>query len=185
MVMPCSRSADRPSVSSARSVTPARCTPARWSCSTALLSTSRRPINVLLPSSTLPQVMKRNAENWSFWAVTLAGLALAAMESIVIMVFLCKQGEGAGAVLARGCQSPRGAGFAGPPGGPLRGKAGLRSGPARGRVRSTRPSCAFPSRHRSSCRPCAWRRVRSRSRSGFPARCRWPWRPGSRPGRCR
>src|SRR5688572_29061339 len=61
MVMPCSRSADRPSVSSARSVSPPRCTPASWSCSTVLLSTSRRPIRVLLPSSTLPQVMKRRA----------------------------------------------------------------------------------------------------------------------------
>ena len=50
--MPCSRSADRPSVSSARSVSPLRCTPASWSCSTVLLSTSRRPISVLLPSST-------------------------------------------------------------------------------------------------------------------------------------
>ncbi len=40
-------------------------TPASWSCSTARVSTSRRPIRVDLPSSTEPQVMKRRAETWS------------------------------------------------------------------------------------------------------------------------
>src|SRR5574343_1045185 len=62
MVMPCSRSALNPSVSRARSVSPERCTPARWSCSTVLVSTSRRPISVLLPSSTEPHVMNLRAE---------------------------------------------------------------------------------------------------------------------------
>jgi len=46
-----------------------RSTLANWSCSTARLSTSRRPISVLLPSSTLPQVMKRSAS----WVSACAG----------------------------------------------------------------------------------------------------------------
>src|SRR3990172_3203096 len=66
MVMPCSRSASRPSVSSDRSssslprLCEARSTAASWSSRIARLSCSSRPISVLLPSSTLPAVMKRN-----------------------------------------------------------------------------------------------------------------------------
>src|SRR5436190_23231287 len=68
MVMPCSRSACRPSTSSARSgtspVVPQRrlsfATAESWSSNTWRVSCSRRPISVLLPSSTLPQVMKRS-----------------------------------------------------------------------------------------------------------------------------
>ena len=64
----------RPSVSRARSVLARRCTPARWSCSTARLSTSRRPISVLLPSSTLPQVMNEGGfGSLVIWAPALAG----------------------------------------------------------------------------------------------------------------
>src|SRR5436305_5481555 len=67
MVMPCSRSARRPSVSRARSSAP--CPPRRslasatcssWSSNTCLASYSRRPIRVLLPSSTEPAVVKRS-----------------------------------------------------------------------------------------------------------------------------
>src|SRR6476659_1817309 len=80
MVMPCSRSACRPSTSSARSgtspVVPQRrlslATAESWSSNTWRVSCSRRPISVLLPSSTEPQVMKRSrsisrcwARNWS------------------------------------------------------------------------------------------------------------------------
>src|SRR3954451_16288302 len=56
--MPCSRSARRPSVSSARSSpsTLRSSTWASWSASTALASYRSRPISVDLPSSTLPAV---------------------------------------------------------------------------------------------------------------------------------
>src|SRR5882762_7510546 len=62
MVMPCSRSASRPSVSSDRSSSAAprrsdaRSTAASWSSWIARASYSRRPMSVLLPSSTLPAV---------------------------------------------------------------------------------------------------------------------------------
>src|SRR5215467_6235264 len=65
MVMPCSRSASRPSVRSERSMPSwprfcdARATAASWSSNTARVSCKRRPISVLFPSSTLPAVMKR------------------------------------------------------------------------------------------------------------------------------
>src|SRR5438128_7189530 len=64
--MPCSRSARRPSVSSARSSAPdpplrslACATCSSWSSNTCFESYSRRPISVLLPSSTAPAVVKR------------------------------------------------------------------------------------------------------------------------------
>src|SRR5213083_122287 len=66
MVMPCSRSASSPSVSNdkSRSFCPrlleARATAASWSSNMERVSCSSRPISVLLPSSTLPAVMKRN-----------------------------------------------------------------------------------------------------------------------------
>src|SRR3954447_3421354 len=66
MVMPCSRSARRPSVSSARSTyssprRPETCsTCSSWSSKICLVSRSRRPISVLLPSSTEPAVAKRS-----------------------------------------------------------------------------------------------------------------------------
>src|SRR5690606_12272670 len=66
MVMPCSRSACRPSVISDRStaVRPRRCEVFSIELSVSarmvLVSNSRRPISVLLPSSTLPQVRKRS-----------------------------------------------------------------------------------------------------------------------------
>src|SRR5229473_8399178 len=66
MVMPCSRSASSPSVSNDKSrascprLLEARATAASWSSNTARVSCSSRPISVLLPSSTLPAVMKRN-----------------------------------------------------------------------------------------------------------------------------
>src|ERR671929_1771912 len=65
MVMPCSRSARRPSVSNARltSSSPrrseSRSTAASWSSRIDLVSYSRRPISVLLPSSTEPAVATR------------------------------------------------------------------------------------------------------------------------------
>src|SRR6476646_7534389 len=65
--MPCSRSARRPSVSRARSSAPspprrslASATCSSWSSNTCLESYSSRPINVLLPSSTEPAVVKRS-----------------------------------------------------------------------------------------------------------------------------
>src|SRR5687768_5171537 len=67
MVMPCSRSARRPSVSRARLVyswprwTLARSTDASWSSKMALESYSSRPIRVLLPSSTEPAVASRSS----------------------------------------------------------------------------------------------------------------------------
>src|SRR5881628_1561126 len=66
MVMPCSRSASSPSVSNDKSrascprLLEARATAASWSSKIARVSCSSRPISVLLPSSTLPAVMKRN-----------------------------------------------------------------------------------------------------------------------------
>src|SRR5467141_777819 len=66
MVMPCSRSASSPSVSNDKSrascprLLEARATAASWSSNMARVSCSSRPISVLLPSSTLPAVMKRN-----------------------------------------------------------------------------------------------------------------------------
>src|SRR5690348_12955271 len=66
MVVPCSRSSVRPSVKSERSrpSPPARAvlraTAANWSSSSPLASSSRRPISVLLPSSTLPAVVNRS-----------------------------------------------------------------------------------------------------------------------------
>src|SRR5438105_6599739 len=66
MVMPCSRSASSPSVSSDRSrascprLLEARATAASWSSNIARVSCSSRPISVLLPSSTLPAETKRN-----------------------------------------------------------------------------------------------------------------------------
>src|SRR4051812_830959 len=71
MVMPCSRSASRPSVSRDRSISScprfheARCTAASWSSKIARVSCSSRPISVLLPSSTLPAVMKRSTPRWN------------------------------------------------------------------------------------------------------------------------
>src|SRR6267143_1683305 len=62
MVMPCSRSASRPSVRSDRSSSAAprrsdaRSTAASWSSWIARASYSSRPMSVLLPSSTLPAV---------------------------------------------------------------------------------------------------------------------------------
>ena len=76
MVMPCSRSAARPSTSSAKSMSPP-CVPtffesassaASWSSKIIFESYSRRPISVLLPSSTLPQVMKRSRLLCSCWS---------------------------------------------------------------------------------------------------------------------
>src|SRR5690606_27689243 len=66
MVMPCSRSARRPSTSSDRSGASrprsalARCTDSSWSASTDLVSCSSRPTRVLLPSSTEPAVASRS-----------------------------------------------------------------------------------------------------------------------------
>jgi hypothetical protein len=66
MVMPCSRSARRPSVSKDKSTSPvprlalACCTASIWSSKICLVSYSKRPINVLLPSSTLPAVVNRS-----------------------------------------------------------------------------------------------------------------------------
>src|SRR6185312_9989037 len=66
MVIPCSRSARRPSVSSARSISPASLfllcfsSAASWSVRMLLLSYSNRPMRVLFPSSTLPAVMNRS-----------------------------------------------------------------------------------------------------------------------------
>src|ERR1700719_4761445 len=65
--MPCSRSARRPSVSSARSSAPApprrslaSATCSSWSSKTCSESYSRPAISVLLPSSTAPAVVKRS-----------------------------------------------------------------------------------------------------------------------------
>src|SRR5712692_2308248 len=66
MVMPCSRSASSPSVSNDKSrascprLLEARATAASWSSKIARVSWSSRPISVLLPSSTLPAVIKRS-----------------------------------------------------------------------------------------------------------------------------
>src|SRR3954453_11935851 len=66
MVMPCSLSASSPSVSNDRSmpVCPRRwldfSMEESWSSNMALVSYSNRPINVLLPSSTLPALVKRS-----------------------------------------------------------------------------------------------------------------------------
>src|ERR1035441_8336760 len=67
MVMPCSRSAFRPSVSREKSTYPLAArftrlcfTAASWSSYTLLVSCSSRPISVDLPSSTLPAVVKRS-----------------------------------------------------------------------------------------------------------------------------
>jgi len=51
-----------------------------------LLSISRRPIKVLLPSSTLPQVINLSADFWSNWLVALVFIALVAIDVVVFMV---------------------------------------------------------------------------------------------------
>src|SRR3954454_20647617 len=67
MVMPCSRSAFRPSVKSEKSIGPAlRCldafsTETIWSSYTDFESWSSLPISVLFPSSTLPAVQMRRS----------------------------------------------------------------------------------------------------------------------------
>ena len=68
MVIPCSRSASSPSVSKLKSISPAgiveplrrtfRAAP-MVSCGMLSVSTRRRPMSVLLPSSTLPHVRRR------------------------------------------------------------------------------------------------------------------------------
>src|SRR5712671_3426698 len=80
MVMPCSRSASRPSVSRDRSrsswprLLEARATAASWSSKMARVSCSSRPISVLLPSSTLPAVMNRStprsSEAWALRSIS-------------------------------------------------------------------------------------------------------------------
>src|ERR1700735_3069035 len=66
MVMPCSRSARRPSVTKDRATSPRpRRSPASvsavsWSSKSWRVSKSSRPIRVLFPSSTDPMVAKRN-----------------------------------------------------------------------------------------------------------------------------
>ena len=66
MVMPCSRSACRPSVSKDKSTalkprfSEVRDICVKVSAKMVLLSNSKRPISVLLPSSTEPQVIKRS-----------------------------------------------------------------------------------------------------------------------------
>src|SRR3954462_13164729 len=81
MVMPCSRSARRPSVSSARSSVPlplrawetsAMCS--SWSARIDLASNSRRPISVDLPSSTEPAVASLSVPTRSEVAGNLAVL---------------------------------------------------------------------------------------------------------------
>src|SRR3989339_1272681 len=104
MVMPCSRSALKPSVNCARSASPLLETLASWSSSTLLLSSNRRPIRVLLPSSTLPQVMNLRAELVSNWALDSAVFERSAIKLVVFMlVFLvcrnCLIIWGAGRVL--------------------------------------------------------------------------------------
>src|SRR5437870_4399779 len=67
MVMPCSRSARRPSVSSARFTYSSprarltRSTASYWSSKICFESYNRRPMSVLLPSSTDPAVAKRRS----------------------------------------------------------------------------------------------------------------------------
>src|SRR6267378_5105843 len=84
--MPCSRSASSPSVSNdkSRSSCPrlleARATAASWSSKTARVSCSSRPISVLLPSSTLPAVMKRSTPRSS------AALALRSISPRSVML---------------------------------------------------------------------------------------------------
>src|SRR3569833_2371063 len=95
MVMPCSRSASRPSTSSAKSILSPSVpnfllsfsSEASVSSNSSLVSYSSRPIRVDLPSSTLPQVRKRSrlffswsARNffrsvWAFMSVHQGGLA--------------------------------------------------------------------------------------------------------------
>src|ERR1051325_4450508 len=71
MVIPCSRSALRPSVNNEKSIGPALrffdafSTALTWSSYTARESCSSRPISVLLPSSTLPAVQMRSSPPWA------------------------------------------------------------------------------------------------------------------------
>src|SRR6266540_2790511 len=80
MVMPCSRSARSPSVSSARSVYSSprsrlvRSTASSWSWKICFESYSRRPMSVLFPSSTDPAVARRSS---SISAPSEVALALA------------------------------------------------------------------------------------------------------------
>src|SRR6266704_1840350 len=75
MVMPCSRSASSPSTSSAKSISSpvvpnfleSFSSDASVSSNSNLVSYSKRPISVDLPSSTLPQVRKRSSDFFS-WA---------------------------------------------------------------------------------------------------------------------
>ena len=85
MVMPCSRSAWRPSTSKAKSIfSPwvpycfeSFSSACNWSSKIHFDSCSRRPMRVDLPSSTLPQVMKRNVD-LSRWDAMKAVMSCAA-----------------------------------------------------------------------------------------------------------
>jgi hypothetical protein len=62
IVMPCSRSARRPSVIAARSgPSPSRETASSWSAIRSFVSSRSRPISVDLPSSTEPAVARRSS----------------------------------------------------------------------------------------------------------------------------
>src|SRR5947209_1549977 len=90
MVMPCSRSAASPSTRSAKSIF-SPCVPwrllsdssaASWSSKICLVSYSSRPIRVDLPSSTLPQVMKRSSSFCS-WLASQARTSSRAADRLV------------------------------------------------------------------------------------------------------
>ena len=81
----------------------ARCTPAELVLQHGLLSTSRRPISVLLPSSTLPQVMKRSARMVVRPCTRRGGLAVGRGPSeIPVLLALFHRGVGGLVVHAGG-----------------------------------------------------------------------------------
>src|SRR5919204_770697 len=94
--MPCSRSARRPSVSSARSVysSPRRrdvsSTCSSWSANTCFESNSRRPMSVLFPSSTEPavamrSVLSRRSTTESGWPLPSTSVSLEVATALAVL----------------------------------------------------------------------------------------------------
>src|SRR6476661_2987549 len=92
MVMPCSRSARRPSVSRARSAASrprsrlTRSTASSWSARTDLVSWSRRPTRVDLPSSTEPAVASRSRSCRTVCGMPRGWLRRAGAASYVVVI---------------------------------------------------------------------------------------------------
>ncbi len=148
IVMPCSRSALSPSVSSARltypsprrSLVASMCS--HWSTKTCFVSKRSRPISVDLPSSTEPHVTRRSSSDSA--ASPVSSSARSGALTLAVALGRCWFGSGCHGL------GPRAALFRGlPAGGGIR-AAGIRfrGFPLGGQAKSTPPACDPPSRPR-------------------------------------